>query len=330
MWLTGRMPADVAGGIAGRAGGAGEACQQRLRRRSRLLRDCQRASNPAGSRLQTQKHMAGLDLKRGLCDLVGDVRVAVAIATHPTAPMQERQDLRLVWFIRPLEGPLELAIQHRHEREERLIEDRHQASNLVHHCGPLPPQLGGSPENADLLAKAALGVCSLGRRQPRIVELVHHLCDPAQGVDHRPPAGFSRMGCEDRADLESRKQFSQLVLIELATQLVERGCQRLGDNCFLVAALPEDAHAVAFLSQVAHRGHDMREAPDHAGGRLELEVGEHDVEHLRRMRQARRGDQRRPAPLRARRGRCRPSAPRPRGLAARRGAGRDPGLLRTR
>src|SRR5205085_10810834 len=75
----------------------------------------------------------------------------------------------------------------------------------------------------------------------------------------------------DWTDIESRKQFSELVFIKLAPQLVERGCQRLCNDRLVMAALPEDAHAVSFLSQVYELEIDG-EGPRDSLGAAELEA----------------------------------------------------------
>src|SRR5207302_4281261 len=138
-----------------------------------------------------------LDLERGPGYFVVDGRVAVPVAADPGAPAHKggegrRSPSTFVWAG---EGPVELSIEQRYEPEKRLVEDRHEAADLVERIGSLLPQLSGPPEDRHVFSEAAFRVSPLARREPGIVQPLHQLPDPPQGVHHRPAARLGRMGC---------------------------------------------------------------------------------------------------------------------------------------
>jgi hypothetical protein len=154
--------------------------------------------------------VVGLDPQRSLGDVGRDRRVAVAVAADPRPPAQER---RHPWRARSrspavggrstgrrsvVEGGVHRPVQAGHEREQRGVEERHRGPHLVERRRDDRPQVGGAPQDRDLLTQAAPDSLVLGRRQARIVEPLEQRGEPPQRDEQRPPAGLGRVRGEDR------------------------------------------------------------------------------------------------------------------------------------
>ena len=102
--------------------------------------------------------MVGLDRHRPLGERRGHERVAVPVAADPAAQPDERGHLRRP-RARRLAGELvvELAVRGRQDLEQRVVEDRHRRTDLVERAGLGGADLGGTPEQVDLLEQPARG-----------------------------------------------------------------------------------------------------------------------------------------------------------------------------
>ena len=174
------------------ASGRGDAGRRGRRRRHGL-------HQPQRDRLVAVQDVVGLDAQRPLGRLGGDDRVAVAVAADPRPEAEERRHAR-----RPLAGPDGPAApassaastarySRGHEREQRRVEDGHRRADLVERLGRDGAQVGGPPQQRDLLAQAAADLAVLGGRQPRVVEPLEQ--DARSGAGRRAScAGAPRSG----------------------------------------------------------------------------------------------------------------------------------------
>ena len=86
---------------------------------------------------------------------------------------QERRHAR--WALAGPDGPAARGVERRvgrpvqpwHDREQRRIEHGHRRAHLVERLGRDGPQVGGPPQERDLLAQPAADLAVLGRRQAR-------------------------------------------------------------------------------------------------------------------------------------------------------------------
>ena len=209
--LPGRPLADRLGALRHRRLGASQGSLEPGRRPGRLLGEGQRAADPPGGVLEPAEDVLGVDVHRRPGHLVVDVRIAVAITAHPASPGDQRQVRRPLRRLESRSGqrPTELAVEGRDEEEEGLVEDRADGSNLVQRGWPVAAELGGAPEDADLLGQPPLGLGALRRRETRVAEPLRLGVDPAQRVDDGPAAGLGRMRGEHGADLEPSEQLEQ-------------------------------------------------------------------------------------------------------------------------
>ena len=236
----GRVQQVGAVGLARRAGGdlgqqlwllgrgGGERPAQPGGRRGGVLVDGQRPADPAAGRLKAAQRVLGLD-RRGLPGhRRRDVRVAVPVAAHPGAEPDERRHRRRRRTARGAEQHVvERPVHGRHQPEQRLVERGHHRADLVGggHAGD--PQLGGPPEQVDLLAQLPALLRLLRRSRPLVVDRVQQLVDPAQRRDDRAAAGLGGMRGEDRVHPEPGEQPAQVLGPALGGELVYRVRERL-------------------------------------------------------------------------------------------------------
>ena len=203
--LVGESPAELAIGLGQRLRVAREAVRQRPRDAPRRRRRGHGLHEPQRHRLVAVQDVVGLDAQRPLGHLRGHGRVPVAVAADPRAEAHERRD---AWRPRPGSRPLAArrverrigrAIQPGHEREERGIEHGHRRAHLVERLRRDGAQVGGAPQERDLLAQAPPDLAILRRRQARVVQPLEQDRAAPQGDERRPPAGLGRMGGEHRA-----------------------------------------------------------------------------------------------------------------------------------
>jgi hypothetical protein len=176
----------------------------------------------------TAQHVLGLDAHGIARDLGGDVRIAVAVAADPRAPVEEGPDAR--WTSAgsagvacrrvgafgarrtpspvdgAVEGRIERAIHARRDRVQRLVEERHRRAHLVERRGRVATQAGGVPQPGDLLAEPATDVDIVCGREPRIIQPVEEPVAAPERDEQRPPAGLGRMRREHERDREAFHQ----------------------------------------------------------------------------------------------------------------------------
>ncbi len=157
-------------GVAGEAGGEGP--RDRVRRRGRG----HRLGEACRDGLVAAEDVVGVDPERPLRDLGRDRGIAVAIAADPRRPAQERGHPRRSgpaaagvpgfaglrcgeWLV---EGGVGRAEQPRHRPEQRLVEERERRPDLVERARGDRSQVGGPPQQRDLLAQPASDVAILG------------------------------------------------------------------------------------------------------------------------------------------------------------------------
>ncbi len=162
--------------------------------------------------------VVGVDAQRLEGRLGGDERVPVPVAADPRPPAQEgRHDggagtgpsgvgCRRIFRKRsaqPVEGRVEDAVDARGDSEEGCVEEDHCRTHLVQRCRPLAAQVGGAPQDGDLLPEATSDLCVAGRRQSGVVEAVEEAVDAAQGEQDRATPGFRGMGGQDGRDAQA-------------------------------------------------------------------------------------------------------------------------------
>ena len=160
-----------------------------------------RLGKPGRDRLVAAQHVIGVDPERPLGDLGRHGRIAVSVAADPRLPGQERRDPRRARAgpsrvdglgrlaasrppTRPaIEGRVGRAIDPRHDAEQRLVEEGEGRPDLVQRGHGARPEVGGPPEQRDLLAEPA----------PHVAILVGRRCRdrPAGGGGDRFGAGRS-------------------------------------------------------------------------------------------------------------------------------------------
>ncbi len=227
-----------------------------------------------------------MDAQRPRGDLRGDARVAVAVAADPRARSQERPDPRRA---RPrpaavggrparptgrrVERRVERAVQPRDDAEQRRVEERHRGPHLVERRRAHDAQVGGPPQQRDLLAQSAPDVAILRGRQARVVEPREQHRAPAEREERRPPARLGRMGREDRGDRQAPDE-----RVELGVRSSEpaQAGDGVGDRVVEdpVARGPlaatQGAHPCARLGQV-DQPEVQPERADHGLGGVEVE-----------------------------------------------------------
>ena len=107
---------------------------------------------------------------------------------------------------RLVEGRIDGAEQARHGPEQRLVEEREGRPDLVERARGHGSQVGGPPQERDLLAKAPAQVAIVGGRQVAIVEPGEQPVDAPEREEERAAPGFGRMGGQDRRDPEAADQ----------------------------------------------------------------------------------------------------------------------------
>ena len=111
-------------------------------------------------------------LQRGARHVGGHPGVAVAIASDPRSPAEERPHLEALAGIRTGQRVFELADDRRRHVEERALEDVEACANLVERRRPRGARLLGAIEGADRRAKLAEHLRAIPRGEARIVEAI--------------------------------------------------------------------------------------------------------------------------------------------------------------
>ncbi len=193
-------------------------------------------------RLVATKHVVRVDPERPLRHFGGDGWVPVPIPTDPRFPGDERRDVR-----RPRAGPtgvggfgaltrdaeavqrgISVAIEPGDHREHGLIEERERRPDLIERRHRRGPQVGGPPQQRDLLAQTAADIAVLGGSDVSIGQPGEEPVDTAERDEDRPPAGLGRMRGEDRRDPQPVQRHPDVVVgCPGAPQPVDGGGQRV-------------------------------------------------------------------------------------------------------
>ena len=197
-----------------------------------------RLHQPDGHRLVAVEHVVGLDPERVSGRLGGHVRVAVAIAADPAAPMRGTPARAAAASVRsapessgrsrpagrpdrgPAAAPPRRAGRGRRraarysrgatvnsDSSKKVIAVRTSSSGV----GRDRTEIGGPPQQADLLAQPTSDVAVLVGRQARVVEPLEQPVAAPQRDQQRPSAGLGRVGRQDRRDRQPPDQRDDVV-----------------------------------------------------------------------------------------------------------------------
>ena len=237
--LVREAPAEQPVGLGERLGVAG-------RDAARARRDAipgrgrrERLHQPRGDRLVAVEDVLGLDPQRPLGHVRGHLRVAVPVAADPAPPVQVRPDARRARPRPPgigrgaqaaprgrgrrVQGAVERPVEAGHDREQRRIEDRHRRAHLVERGGRHGAQVGGAPQERDLLAQPAPDLAILGRREARVVQALQQPGAAAQRDQRRPPAGLGRVRGQDQRDGQPAEQLVEPAVVRAAAAQHDHG-----------------------------------------------------------------------------------------------------------
>ena len=229
----------------------GEARAQVLARGGRDRVGRQRPADPGGRGLEPEQDVLRLDPHRLGGDLGGDGRVAVAVASHPAAEAKVGgRQRRPAARVARAQGGVELAVELRHDPEERVVEDRHDRADLVQSLDLGAAQLRRAPERVDLLQEPAAGVPLLAAGRPRIVQPIELDADPGDGGYHRPAPGLGRVGGQHWVHAQLGQQPPEPFLAEAVADLRHRRGERLGQLGTRPVALAQGPGPVPLLGQV--------------------------------------------------------------------------------
>jgi hypothetical protein len=142
--------------------------------------------------------------------------------------------------------PVQLAVNHGHDPEQRFVEGGHDRPDLVDRVHGLDPQLRGPPQQVDVLAQPAARLGAVGRARPLVVDHAEQLADPAQRRHHGPAAGLGGM----RGQHQVHAQFLEVCGPRVAGQLGHGGGERLAHRLGPGVALAQHPDALVLLGQV--------------------------------------------------------------------------------
>ena len=191
-----------------------------------------RLHESGGDGLVAVEQVVGLDAQRVDRRLGRHRRVAVAVAADPAAPAQRRGRAgragagasrvagRPVVARHPTALPtggiagrcadvqrtVERAQQAGREGEQRLVEDGHRRAHLVQGRWSRRAEVGGPPEEGDLLAQPTPDLGVLDPRQARVVQPGGEIRDAALCREQGPSASLRRVRGEHRRHAESLDQ----------------------------------------------------------------------------------------------------------------------------
>ena len=294
--LVREAPAQQAVGLGERLRVARESQRQRRRDAIPRCRRRQRLHEPRGDRLVAVEHVLGLDPEGPLGHVRGHLWVAVPVAADPAPPVEVRPDARRP---RPgqagigrgpetaprgggrrVEGAVERPVQAGHDREERGVEDRHRRAHLVERGGRHGTEVGGAPQERDLLAQSAADLAILRGREARVVQALQQPGAAAQGDQGRPPAGLGRVRGEDQGDGEPSEQLVESAIVGAAAAQRDHGLRHgivedaVACRAFATAECPDPATRLGQVDQLEVQGEGL---DDRLGG-PEVEVREIGVE----------------------------------------------------
>ena len=252
-----------------------------------------RLHQPRGDRLVATQHVVGVDAQRLLGDLRGHARVAVAVAADPAPEAQVRPDAR---WSRPgpagvrgrgrgatgrrIERGIQRPVETWDHREQRGVEERHRGADLVEWRRAHDAQVGGPPQERDLLPQPAADLAVLGRGESRVVEPGEQDGAAPERHQHRAAAGLGRVRGQDRVDGEAAKELIQLGIPPAPSpQPRDRVRHRIVEDAVASRpfAAPQGAHPAARLGQVDEAEVECERADDRLG-RAKIEGAQRLVE----------------------------------------------------
>ncbi len=267
---AGRHLGDQVGEVAL---GAGEGGAQLRRERGALGGHGHRAADAGGRVLQRDQHVLVLDQQGLTRDLGGHVGVAVAVAADPGAVADVGAGDRRAGAGARFERAVERPVDQRHRPEERLVEGRHGGPHLVERVELGRAELGGPPQQVDLLPQPPLGLLLLAGTTTRGVVEVEVATDPLDRGHHRPPPRLGRVGRQHRPELQVPDEPVELLGPHVVAERAHRLGQRLGHRHVVTVALPQDADAVVLLGQVGEV-EVAREGPRDQHGAVDRPIGD--------------------------------------------------------
>src|SRR6185503_6253979 len=187
---------------------------------------------------------------RLLGHVVRDRRMAVPVAADPRAEAQERSDLGLRQLAGPgaaraTDGCRGEAVQPWREPVDRLVEDDHRGPDLVDGRWGTAAQLGGLPQDRDLLAQLATQLAVARRGQARVVRPLQEVRDPAQRDEDGAASRLRGMRREDGIDPHPGDRSPRIAAAQGAPEP-----RSLGRAAGGASAPRRTANAVAGLGQV--------------------------------------------------------------------------------
>ena len=202
-------------------------------------------------------------------DIRGDTRVPVTVRADPRPEPEHRGRerrpgaavagvggeglaARRAILQRRDQRPVERALEARHGREQRLVEDRERGPDLVERRRRDRAQVAGVPQDRDLLAQPTAEVGVLVRGREGVVELVQQPPDAPQRDQQRAPAGLGGMGGEHGMDPQAADHRPQrgrsVVRREAGDRLADGVVDRAAPGP--AGARPEHADPLPLLGQV--------------------------------------------------------------------------------
>ncbi|OIQ71329.1 hypothetical protein GALL_470570 [mine drainage metagenome] len=249
--------------------------EQLGRRRGADPVERQDVGGSARGRLQCGEDVLGGDDRGGPGDVRGDVRVAVPVAADPRAQADERAHDRLR---RPggvaLQPVVEASVDRREDVEERGVEHRHHAVDLVEHARLRRAQRRRAPQHVDLREQPALVLGERDAAARHAVALGDEVGDPPDRVGDRAPPRLGRVGGDDRTELEVLQPLEGGLVTDLLGELRDGRRERVvgGElvRCDRGLALAQHPDAVVLLRE----GREVEVAGERACDLLGAVLGE--------------------------------------------------------
>ena len=156
--------------------------------------------------------------------------------------------------------------------KQRGVEERHGRPDLVERCRADDAQVGGPPQQRDLLAQPAPRLAVLRRREPGIVESREEDGAASERDERRPASRLGRVGGEDGPDRQPTDEGIELGIRPAEpAQPGHRIRHRIVEDAVARRALApaQGADATTRLGQV-DQPEIERERPDHGLGGAEV------------------------------------------------------------
>ena len=199
---VGQLAGEFPCGAGERAFVPHECSPQRRRWPHVAIAHRERARDAPSRALQAAQHVIGRDRRRRLRGLGRDRRVPVAVAADPCAPSEERGERRFPHAAAlGVERAVDLAVDERKRREDRLVEQGERRPDLVERLRPMVTDRVGPPQAGDLLSQPPRRLRRLRSTESTVVEVVEQRRRCAtrvprrRGASPRSGARSARDGC---------------------------------------------------------------------------------------------------------------------------------------